>query len=88
MKTGEPGLHARAVFPSEGAFRALQQLHRGRARRLATRSRAAGSDYSAALGINNLGQVMDSANTATGTRAFRSRLTTGIVALDTLPGDT
>ena len=29
MKTGEPGLHARAVFPSEVAFRA-QQPHRGR----------------------------------------------------------
>ena len=29
MKTGEPGLHALAVFPSEVAFRA-QQPHRGR----------------------------------------------------------
>jgi hypothetical protein len=29
MKTGEPGLHARAVFPSEAAFRA-QQPHRAR----------------------------------------------------------
>ena len=37
-----------------------------------------GSDYSAALGINNLGQVVGSANTATGMRAFRSRRTTGI----------
>ena len=31
-----------------------------------------GSDYSTALGINNLGQVVGSANTATGMRAFRS----------------
>jgi len=46
-----------------------------------------GSDYTAALGINNLGQVVGSANTATGVRAFRSRRTTGIVALGTLPGD-
>jgi probable HAF family extracellular repeat protein len=46
-----------------------------------------GSDYSTALGINNLGQVVGSANTATGMRAFRSRRTTGIVALGTLPGD-
>ena len=46
-----------------------------------------GSDYSAALGINDLGQVVGSANTATGMRAFRSRRTTGIVALGTLPGD-
>ena len=46
-----------------------------------------GSDYSAALGINNLGQVVGSANTATGMRAFRSRRTTEIVALGTLPGD-
>jgi len=46
-----------------------------------------GSDYSAALGINDLGQVVGSANTATGMRAFRSRRTTGIVALATLPGD-
>jgi probable HAF family extracellular repeat protein len=46
-----------------------------------------GSDESAALGINNLGQVVGSANTATGMRAFRSRRTTGIVALGTLPGD-
>jgi len=46
-----------------------------------------GSDYSAALGINDLGQVVGLANTATGMRAFRSRRTTGIVALDTLPGD-
>ena len=46
-----------------------------------------GSDYSAALGINNLGQVVGSANTATGMRAFRSRRTTGVVALGTLPGD-
>ena len=30
MKIGEPGLGARAVFPSEAAFRALQQPHRGR----------------------------------------------------------
>ena len=30
MKTGEPGLRARAVFPSEAAIRALQQPHRGR----------------------------------------------------------
>ena len=46
-----------------------------------------GSDYSAALGINNLGQVVGSANTATGVRAFRSRRRTGIVALGPLPGD-
>ena len=46
-----------------------------------------GSDQSAALGINNLGQVVGSANIATGMRAFRSRGTTGIVALGTLPGD-
>ena len=46
-----------------------------------------GSDQSAALGINNLGHVVGSANTATGMRAFRSRGTTGIVALGTLPGD-
>jgi probable HAF family extracellular repeat protein len=46
-----------------------------------------GSDYSAALGINNLGQVVGSANTATAMRAFRSHRTTGIVALGTLPGD-
>ena len=47
-----------------------------------------GSDFSAALGINNLGQVVGSANTATGMRAFRSRRTTpGVVALGTLPGD-
>ena len=30
MKTGEPGLRGRAVFPSEAAFRALQKSHRGR----------------------------------------------------------
>jgi hypothetical protein len=30
MKTGEPGLRARAVFRSEAAFRALQKSHRGR----------------------------------------------------------
>ncbi|MCA1851378.1 MAG: hypothetical protein LC647_02990 [Beggiatoa sp.] len=46
-----------------------------------------GSDYSAALGINNLGQVVGSANTTTAMRAFRSRRATGIVALGTLPGD-
>ena len=46
-----------------------------------------GSDHSAALGINNLGHVVGSANIATGMRAFRSRGTTGIVALGTLPGD-
>ena len=46
-----------------------------------------GSDQSAALGINNLGHVVGSANIATGMRAFRSRGTTGIVALGTLPGD-
>jgi probable HAF family extracellular repeat protein len=46
-----------------------------------------GSDYSAALGINNLGQVVGSANTITGMRAFRSRRTIGIVALGMLPGD-
>ncbi|MGH8576394.1 MAG: hypothetical protein ACREXX_04970 [Gammaproteobacteria bacterium] len=46
-----------------------------------------GSDNSAALGINNLGQVVGRANTATAMRAFRSRRTTGIVALGTLPGD-
>jgi probable HAF family extracellular repeat protein len=161
MKTGEPGLRARAVFPSEAAIRALQQPHRGR-RALAVPSahglswltpfvvslllwagvaltpaqteaayaatelaslpvgssvvRAAndsaeivgtvgqrgfllnggglqeiaglpGSDQSAALGINNLGHVVGSANIATGMRAFRSRRTTGIVALGTLPGD-
>ena len=28
MKTGEPGLGARAVFPSEATFRALQQTQR------------------------------------------------------------
>ena len=28
MKTGEPGPRARAVFPSEAIFRALQQLQR------------------------------------------------------------
>ena len=156
MKSGEPGLRARAVFPSETAIRALQQPHRGR-RALAApflvslllcaglaltpaRTEAAyaatelaslpvgssrvvraandadeivgsarrggghrgfllksgrlqeiaglpGSDYSAALGINNLGHVVGSANIATGMRAFRSRRTTGIVALGTLPGD-
>ncbi len=159
MKTGEPGLRARAVFPSEAAIRALQQPHRGR-RALAPSAhglswltpvclllcaglactpaqteaayaatelaslpvgsscvvRAAndageivgtvgergfllnggglqeiaglpGSDYSAALGINNLGHVVGSANIATGVRAFRSRRTTGTVALGTLPGD-
>ena len=46
-----------------------------------------GSDQSAALGINNFGHVVGSANIATGMRAFRSRGTTGIVALGTLPGD-
>jgi probable HAF family extracellular repeat protein len=46
-----------------------------------------GSDQSAALGINNLGHVVGSANIATGMRAFRSRRTTGIVALGTFPGD-
>jgi probable HAF family extracellular repeat protein len=46
-----------------------------------------GSDYSAALGINNLGRVVGFANTTTGLRAFRSQRTTGIVALGTLPGD-
>jgi len=46
-----------------------------------------GSDHSAALGINNLGQVVGSANIATGMLAFRSRGTTAIVALGTLPGD-
>ena len=46
-----------------------------------------GSDHSAALGINNLGHVVGSANIATGMRAFRSRRTTGVVALGTLPGD-
>jgi probable HAF family extracellular repeat protein len=46
-----------------------------------------GSDHSAALGINNLGHVVGSANVATGLRAFRSHRTTGIVALGTLPGD-
>ena len=167
MRIGEPGLGARAVFPSEATFRALQQPYRGR-RALAVPSapglsrltpflvslllgaglaltpapteaayaatelarlpvggsspvvRAAndadeivgsaerggrhrgflvnsgplqdigelpGSDYSAALGINNLGQVVGSANTATGVRAFRSRRRTGIVALGPLPGD-
>ena len=160
MRIGEPGLGARAVFPSEAAFRALQQPHRGR-RALAVPSapglswltpflvslllcaglaltpaqteaayaatelaslpvgssrvvRAAndageivgtvgergfllnggglqeiaglpGSDYSAALGINNLGHVVGSANIATGVRAFRSRRTTGIVALGDAP---
>jgi len=46
-----------------------------------------GGDHSAALGINNLGHVVGSANIATGMRAFRSRGTIGIVALGTLPGD-
>ncbi len=46
-----------------------------------------GSDYSLALGINKLGRVVGSANTATGLRAFRSQRRTGIVALGTLPGD-
>jgi hypothetical protein len=30
MKTGEAGLRPRAVLPSEAAFRARQQPHRGR----------------------------------------------------------
>lgn len=46
-----------------------------------------GSDYSAALGINNLGRVVGLSNTATAVRAFRSQRTTGIVTLGTLPGD-
>jgi len=46
-----------------------------------------GSDYSVAFGVNNLGRVVGSANTATAIRAFRSQRTTGIVALVPLPGD-
>ena len=46
-----------------------------------------GSDYSTALGINNLGQVVGSANMPTGSQAFRSQRTGGVVALGTLPGD-
>jgi probable HAF family extracellular repeat protein len=47
-----------------------------------------GSDYSAAFGINNLGQVVGSMNASTGeTHAFRSERATGIVDLKTLPGD-
>ena len=46
-----------------------------------------GSDYSAALGINNLGRVVGLANTGNGLRAFRSQRTTGFVALVPLPGD-
>ena len=175
MRIGEPGLGTRALFPSEAAFRALQQPHRGAPRGSCRCARGGalllrlpglpwltpflvslllcaglaltpaqteaayaatelaslpegssrvvraandadeivgsarrggghrgfllksgplqeirglpGSDHSTALGINDLGQVVGSANTATGTRAFRSRRTTGIVALGTLPGD-
>ena len=47
----------------------------------------AGSDYSVAFGINNLGRVVGAANTRTGLQAFRSQRTTGFVALGTLPGD-
>lgn len=45
------------------------------------------SDYSAAFGINNLGETVGTANTATGTRAFRSLRRTGTVDLGTLSGD-
>ena len=48
----------------------------------------AGSDFSTVLGINKHSQVVGSVNTATGMRAFRSRQTSGIDLLGTLPGDT
>lgn len=46
-----------------------------------------GSDYSVALGINDLGEIVGSANSATAVRAFRSGGNAKPVALGTLPGD-
>jgi probable HAF family extracellular repeat protein len=47
----------------------------------------AGSDYSTAAGINAVGEVAGSANTAVAIRAFRSLRTGGTQDLGTLPGD-
>ena len=46
-----------------------------------------GSDYSIALGINNLGEIVGSANGGTAVRAFRSMRKSKPVDLGTLPGD-
>jgi len=47
-----------------------------------------GSDYSAAFGINDFGDIAGAANTATGSRAFRSRRATAYLELGPLSGDT
>ena len=47
-----------------------------------------GSDYSAAFGINDLGDIAGAANTATGVRAFRSRRGAASIELAPLSGDT
>ena len=44
-------------------------------------------DYNVAFGINNHGELVGSANTATGVRAFRAARTGGVIDLGTLPGD-
>jgi probable HAF family extracellular repeat protein len=45
-----------------------------------------GSDYSAAFGLNDLGDIAGAANTATGLRAFRSRRATASIELAPLSG--
>ena len=48
----------------------------------------AGSDYSIAYDINDFGDIAGAANTATGSRAFRSRRNTAYIELGPLSGDT
>src|SRR5688500_11112452 len=47
-----------------------------------------GTDWSTSLGINELGAIVGSANSATALRAFLRKPTGELVHLGTLPGDT
>jgi probable HAF family extracellular repeat protein len=47
-----------------------------------------GSDYSVSYDINDFGDIVGAANTATGLRAFRSRRNTAYIELGPLSGDT
>jgi probable HAF family extracellular repeat protein len=47
-----------------------------------------GSDYTTAFDINDFGDIAGAANTATGSRAFRSRRNTAYIELGPLSGDT
>jgi probable HAF family extracellular repeat protein len=67
------GSAPRAFFLTRGGFDRIADLP--------------GSDYSTAFGINTVGEVAGSANTAVAVRAFRSLRTGGMQDLGTLPGD-